>query len=95
MTRTVTCSRYQTDLPGLEKPPMPGPNGEKIYENVLQKAWDEWHTLQTMLINEKHLSLVDPEARKYLSEQMWRFFNNEDVDRAEGYIAPSDNPQTP
>lgn len=88
MTRTVICSRYQTELQGLDKPPIPGPNGEKIFAHVSQKAWDEWQTLQTMLINEKHLSLIDPKARTYLSEQMWRFFNNEDVDRAEGYIEP-------
>lgn len=92
MTRTVHCSRYQTDLPGLEKQPLPGANGEKIFASVSQKAWDEWQTLQTMLINEKHLSLIDPEARKYLTEQMWRFFNNETVDRAEGYIEPGADP---
>ena len=39
-----------------------------------------------MLINEKHLSLIDPEARQYLSEQRERFFNNEAVDHAEGYV---------
>jgi len=38
-----------------------------------------------MLINEKHLSLIDPETRKYLLDQMWKFFRNEDVDRPEGY----------
>ena len=27
-----------------------------------------------MLINEKHLSLVDPEARKYLQQEMDKFF---------------------
>lgn len=94
MTRTVLCSRYQTELPGLEKPPVPGPNGEKIFERVSQKAWHEWQNLQTMLINEKHLSLIDPEARKYLSEQMWRYFNNEAVDHAEGFIDPNSDSQS-
>ena len=88
MTRTVVCSRYQEELEGLEKPPLPGPNGERIFNEVSLKAWHEWQALQTMLINEKHLSLIDPDARKYLTEQMWRFFANEDVDRAEGYIEP-------
>ena len=86
MTRTVTCSRYGEELEGLPQPPMPGPNGEKIFEQVSKRAWEEWQTLQTMLINEKHLSLMEPDTRKYLSEQMWHFFNNEDVDEAEGYI---------
>ena len=89
MTRTVLCRRYQKELEGLETPPLPGPNGERIFNEVSKKAWGEWQALQTMLINEKHLKLIDPEARKYLTEQMWRFFANEDVDRAEGYIAPT------
>ena len=46
-----------------------------------------------MLINEKHLKLMDPEARKYLSTQMWKFFNNEAYDSAEGYVAPSGKPE--
>ena len=33
-----------------------------------------------MLINEKHLSLIEPDTRKYLSEQMWRYFANEATD---------------
>ena len=90
MTRTVMCSRYQEELEGLDSPPVPGANGEKIYATVSKKAWEEWQALQTMLINEKHLKLIDPDARKYLSEQMWRYFNNEDVDRAEGYVPEKD-----
>lgn len=90
MTRTVHCSRYNEELEGLESPPMPGPLGEKIFEQVSKQAWHEWQALQTMLINENHLKLVDPQARKYLSEQMWRFFNNEEVDHAEGYVPQND-----
>ena len=88
MSRTVFCRRLQQELPGLDAPPFPGPKGQEVFETVSAQAWEEWQNLQTMLINEKHLSLIDPEARKYLTEQMWRFFNNEDVDRAEGYVAP-------
>ena len=91
MTRTVVCSRYQEEMEGLESPPLPGPNGERIFNEVSKKAWQEWQSLQTMLINEKHLSLIDREARKYLTEQMWKFFSNEEVDRAEGYV-PEDKP---
>ena len=90
MTRTVNCSRYKKYLPGLDKPPLPGPAGEKIYNEVSKQAWEEWQSLQTMLINEKRLSLIEPEARKYLSEQRTRFFNNETVDNADGYVPGND-----
>ena len=43
-----------------------------------------------MLINEKHLNLMDKEARKYLNQQRDKFLVGEEVDRAEGYSAPKD-----
>lgn len=88
MTRTVFCKRYQQDLEGLMAPPYPGPKGQDIYENVSKKAWEEWQAQQTMLINEKQLSLIDPEARKYLQQEMDKFLAGQEHDRAEGYVPP-------
>lgn len=90
MSRTVHCRKYQKDLPGLAVPPLPGPKGLDIFENVSQQAWQEWLKHQTMLINEKHLNMMDLENRKYLGEQMKKFFEDGDVDQAEGYVPPSD-----
>ena len=86
MARTVFCRRFQQDLPGLEAPPFPGPKGQEVYESVSAKAWGEWQDLQTMLINEKHLNMMDKEARKYLNEQRDKFLSHEEVDQAEGYV---------
>jgi len=41
-----------------------------------------------MLINEKQLNMMDPDARKYLQEEMEKFFDNQDHDQAEGYVPP-------
>ena len=84
----LICSRYQKELPALERPPLPGPMGERIFNEVSAQAWQEWQALQTMLINEKHLSLIESETRKYLSEQMWQYFTNEPTDLPEGYRPP-------
>jgi len=86
--RMVFCRKYRQELEGLDVPPIPGKRGQEIFETVSKRAWTEWQTHQTMLINEKHLSLIDPEARKYLAEQMERFLDNADVEAAEGYVAP-------
>ena len=86
MTRTVVCRKYGEELEGLENPPLPGPAGEEIFNTVSKKAWLEWQTLQTMLINEKTLDLRDPESRKYLTDQRERFLSNESTDHAEGYV---------
>jgi len=90
MSRTVFCRKYQQELEGLEKPPYPGPKGQEIYETVSKRAWEEWQANQTMLINEKQLSLVDPSTRKYLQAEMEKFLAGADYDQAEGYVPPSD-----
>lgn len=88
MSRLVICRKFQRELPGLDAPPYPGPRGQDIYENVSRQAWEEWQAHQTMLINEKHLSLADPQTRKYLQEEMEKFLSGEEFDRAEGYVPP-------
>ncbi len=86
MTRTVTCTRYNKELPGLDAPPFPGPRGQEVFESVSVQAWQEWQDLQTMLINEKHLNMMDKESRKYLNEQRDKYLTGQQVDHAEGYI---------
>ncbi len=89
MSRTVFCKKLQKELEGLDAPPYPGPKGQEIYENISKQAWQEWQQQQTMIINERQLNLMEPDARKYLAEQMEKFFANEAFDRAEGYVPPS------
>lgn len=90
MSRTVFCRKYQQELEGLDLPPFPGAKGQELYEQVSKRAWQAWLAHQTMLINEKHLNLMDLTARAYLQEQMDKFLSGEDFDRAEGYVPPSD-----
>ena len=88
MPRTVNCKLLNKELPGLEAPPFPGPRGQEIFDTISVEAWQSWQDMQTMLINEKHLNMMDKEARKYLNEQRDKYLSGEDVDRAEGYTAP-------
>ena len=89
MTRNVFCKKFQKQLKGLDLAPMPGPAGQEIYDNVSEQAWKEWQAQQTMLINEKHLNMMDPNSRKFLKEQMEKFLENESFEQAEGYVPPS------
>jgi len=88
MSRTVNCKLLNKELPGLESPPFPGPKGQEIFDTISAEAWQSWQDMQTMLINEKHLNMMDKEARKYLNEQRDKYLSGEEVDHAEGYIAP-------
>lgn len=91
MTRMVFCKHFGEELEGLDRPPLPGPKGQKIFEEVSKKAWQAWQAEQTMLINEKQLSLMDPEARKYLQDQMDKYLSGENYDRAEGFVPQQDD----
>jgi len=42
-----------------------------------------------MLINEKKLSMINPEHKAYLAQQMESYFFGEGADRIEGYVPPS------
>ncbi|GAB2903609.1 oxidative damage protection protein [Microbulbifer echini] len=88
MSRTVFCRKYQEELEGLDAPPFPGPKGVELFEHVSKKAWQEWMSHQTMLINEKHLNMMEPSSRAYLSEQMMKFLSGEEYDAADGYVPP-------
>ncbi len=87
----VFCKHFGEELEGLDRPPLPGPKGQKIFDEVSKRAWQAWQAEQTMLINEKQLSLMDPEARKYLQDQMDRYLSGENYDRAEGFVPQQDD----
>lgn len=86
MSRTVVCKKYQQELPGLNSPPYPGPKGQYIFDNVSLQAWQEWQKHQTMLINERHLSMMEAKDRTFLQEQMDKFLSGEDYIKADGFV---------
>ena len=88
MSSTVFCRKYKKELPRMDRPPYPGPNGEEIFNNVSKEAWAGWLKHQTMLVNENRLSLVDPQARKYLAEQTEAYFFGDGAEQASGYVPP-------
>jgi Fe-S cluster biosynthesis and repair protein YggX len=89
MSRTVNCKLLNKELPGLDTQPFPGPRGQEIFDTISAEAWQSWQDMQTMLINEKHLNMMDKEARKYLNEQRDNYLSGQEVDKAEGYTAPA------
>jgi len=86
MPAKVFCRKYQKEMDGMILPPFPGPKGQDILHNVSQQAWQEWQAHQVRLINEKQLSMLNPEHRKFLQEQMDLFLSNKDFAQAEGFV---------
>ncbi len=88
MSRMVMCRKYHQELPGLAFAPFPGAKGQEIFEQVSQRAWQEWLKHQTMLINENHLNMMDAKSQSFLGEQLQKFLDNEAYERPKGYVAP-------
>jgi len=84
MARTVKCVLLGVEAEGLDYAPYPGELGQRIYENVSKEAWQRWLKHQTMLINEYRLTPIEPKARKFLEDEMQKFFFGE------GSAAPPD-----
>lgn len=89
MARMVQCVKLGKEAEGLDLPPYPGDLGKRIWESVSKEAWQAWLRHQTMLINEYRLTPVDPKARKFLEEEMEKFFFSGGSTRPEGYVDPS------
>lgn len=89
MARMVNCIKLGREAEGLDFPPYPGELGKRIFENVSKEAWQQWVRMQTMIINENRLNLVDATHRKYLAEQMEQHFFGSGADRVQGYVPPS------
>ncbi len=88
MSRTVHCVKLDKDAEGLSYVTYPGELGQRIYDNVSKEAWDMWVKQQTMLINEYRLSPIEPRARKFLEEEMEKFFFRGETIKPEGFVPP-------
>ena len=86
MAREIFCDYFKKELEGLDRPPYPGEIGQRIYNSVSKQAWQMWIELQTMLINENKLSMVNPESRQYLQEEMIKFFFGEGSQKPKEYV---------
>jgi len=86
MARMVHCVLLGREAEGLDYSPYPGDLGKRIFENVSKEAWQKWLAHQTMLINEYRLSTIDPKARKFLVEEMEKFFFGGGSDKPKEFV---------
>ncbi len=78
MARTVLCSKFKKELPGLDKPPFAGEMGKRIFESVSAEAWNQWSKdVQIKVLNEYRLNMGDPRDYQVLVDQMMRFLGLE------------------
>lgn len=88
MSRLVHCIKLDREAEGLDRPPYPGELGQRIFAQVSKQVWQDWLRHQTMLINENRLSPLDPNARRFLEEQMEGYFFGAGAESPVGYVPP-------
>ena len=90
MSRTVKCVKLDKEAEGLERMPYPGELGQRVFDNVSKEAWQMWLQHQTMLINEYRLTPIEPKARKFLEEEMEKFFFGGGSDKPKEFVPPEE-----
>lgn len=88
MARTVKCVLLGVEAEGLDYAPYPGELGQRIHDNVSKEAWQRWLKHQTMLLNEYRLTPIDPKARKFLVEEMEKFFFGGGSKKPDEFVVP-------
>ncbi|KAA0207315.1 MAG: oxidative damage protection protein [Ignavibacteriaceae bacterium] len=86
--RLVNCIRFNKELPGLRKPPIPGELGEKIYQSVSKQAFEEFKEYFKMIVNEYRLDLTSPDTDKIFEDYLRDFFFGDGIKLPDQYIPP-------
>lgn len=89
MPRMVQCVKLGQEAEGMEKPPIKGELGQRVFENVSREGWKQWIAHSTMLINELRLDFNDPKAQKIWLAECEKFFFGEGSALPEGYVPPA------
>ena len=85
----VFCAKLKKDLPGLDEPPFDTELGKRVYENVLQQAWNQWTEFCKMLLNEYRLNPARREDQEAIVKQMEQFFFGEGAALPKEYVPPA------
>lgn len=77
MPRMVQCVKLGREAEGLEKAPIKGPLGQRIFDNVSQQAWKQWLEHSKMLINEYRLDLTSESGQRLWMTECEKYFFGE------------------
>ena len=86
VTRTVSCVKFQREMPGLDEPPFEGELGQKIFQNVSREAWKMWAEHCKMILNEYRLNPANKSDQEILVKQMEEYFFGENAALPPGFV---------
>jgi Fe-S cluster biosynthesis and repair protein YggX len=77
MSQMVNCVKFGKEMEGLDKPPLRGPVGQRIFENVSKEAWRLWLEHSKMLINEYRIDISSESGQKLWMDELDKYFFGE------------------
>ena len=89
----VQCIKLGREAEGLDKPPLKGEVGKRLFENVSKEAWKMWLEHSKMLINEFRLDLMSETGQRIWMTEMDKYFFGEGSKLPEQFVAPGEKPE--
>ncbi len=81
----VHCAKLNAELEGLDRPPIPGALGKRVFENVSKQAWKMFEDHFKMVMNEYRLNLMDPRTDEIFKQQVVEFLFSGQSRAPEGF----------
>jgi len=88
MSRMVQCVKLGREAEGLDKQPIKGDLGKRVFENVSREAWKMWLEHSKMLINEFRLDLMSEAGQRIWMTELEKYFFGEGAQLPPEYVAP-------
>jgi len=87
MARMVHCVKLGREAEGLDKAPIKGDLGQKVFENVSKEAWRMWLEHSKMIINEYRLDVTSKEGQTIWMTELEKFFFGEGSELPPDFVA--------
>jgi len=95
MSRTVHCVKLGREAEGFEKPPLKGPLGQKVFDNVSKEAWRGWLEHSKILINEYRLDLMSESGQRIWMTELEKYFWGEGAELPKEFVDPTKKDEPP
>jgi Fe-S cluster biosynthesis and repair protein YggX len=89
MSRMVNCVKLGREAEGLEKPPIKGPLGQRVFENVSKEGWRGWLEHSKILINEYRLDLMSEAGQRIWTTELEKYFWGEGAELPKEFVDPN------
>ncbi|MEO7327682.1 MAG: oxidative damage protection protein [Minicystis sp.] len=77
MGKMVQCVKLGREAEGLDKAPLKGELGQRVFESVSKEAWKMWLEHSKMLINEYRLDLISESGQRIWMTELEKYFFGE------------------